>query len=190
MMKRILPYIIVLILSLIPFSFVVGETITHNFNGMYIASPKQLVITPKSSNKTATATTDDLTFTYTISGSENAKFGMDLHHSLGLQVVSVNLPSKNDSVIVYSPTDAIAQVYIMYYYPDKPTIDNIKVYASSDGSSYRDTSATLSSRGNITANIPRGSQYIKIVNEGNTAISIYYMNYTIENCNCFRYVPE
>ncbi len=187
-MKRILPYIIVLILSVIPFSFVVGEPITHNFNEMYTASPKQLVLTPGSSSKLATTTIDDLA--YTIYGSTNAKFGMDLHHSLGLQVVSVNLPSKNDSVIVYSPTDAIAQVYIRYYYQDKPTIDNIKVYASSDGSSYSDTSATLSSRGNITANIPGGSQYIKIVNEGNTGISIYYMNYTIENCNCFRYVPE
>ena len=184
-MKRILLYIGAL-LSIIPFATVSAESITHNFNEMYTASPKRLVVA--SDNKSATTTTDDLT--YSVSGGSSTRFWLDLHHGSGFQVISINLPSKNDFVTVYSPTDAVAQVYFRYYYPDKPVSDNIKVYASADGSSYSDVSATGGSRGIINANIPIGSQYIKIVNEGNTSISVYYIQYTLQNCNCFRYVPE
>ena len=184
-MKRILLYIGAL-LCIIPFATVSAESITHNFNEMYTASPKRLVVA--SGNKSATTTTDDLT--YTVSGGSSTRFWLDLHHGSGFQVISINLPSKNDFVTVYSPTDAVAQVYFRYYYPDKPVSDNIKVYASADGSSYSDVSATGGSRGIINANIPIGSQYIKIVNEGNTSISVYYIQYTLQNCNCFRYVPE
>ena len=187
-MKRILLYIGAL-LSIIPYATVSAESITHNFDDMYDASPKQLVITPGSSSKLATTTTDD-DLTYTVSGSTNAKFWLDLHNREGSKVISINLPSKNDFVTVYSPTDAVAQVTIRYYYPEDPSSDDIKVYASADGSSYSDMSATGGSRGIINANIPIGSQYIKIVNKGNTSISIYYIQYTLQTCNCFRYVPE
>ena len=153
---------------------------------MYTASPKRLVVA--SSNKSATTTTDALR--YTVSGSANAKFWLDLHNSEGSKVISINLPSKNDFVTVYSPTDAIAQVTIRYYYPERPSFDDIKVYASADGSSYSDMLATGGPRGLINANIPIGNQHIKIVNVGNTSISIYYIQYVTETCNCFRYVPE
>lgn len=153
---------------------------------MYTASPKRLVVA--SGNKSATTTTDDLT--YTVSGGSSARFWLDLHNSEGSKVISINLPSKNDFVTVYSPTDAIAQVTIRYYYPESPSSDDIKVYASADGSSYSDVSANGGTRGIIHANIPIGNQHIKIVNEGNTSISIYYIQYTLQTCNCFRYVPE
>lgn len=181
-MKRILPYIIVLILSLIPFSFVVGEPITHNFNEMYNASPKQLVLaTP--SYKSATTTTDDLT--YTISGSTEAKFWLDLHYS---SVISVNLPSMNDSVIVASPSEAVRQVWILFY--PSSTYEQLKVYASADGTSYGGELDAEYVDGRVIANLPSGSHYLKVKNTGKTSISIYQMEYRIENCNCFRYVPE
>lgn len=153
---------------------------------MYTASPKRLVVA--SGNKSAT-TTDALRYTVS-EKSANAKFWLDLHNSEGSKVISINLPSKNDFVTVYSPTDAIAQVTIRYYYPESPSSDDIKVYASADGSSDSDVSANGGTRGIIHANIPIGNQHIKIVNEGNTSISIYYIQYTLQTCNCFRYVPE
>ncbi len=186
-MKRILSYIgFAILLAVIPFSVMRGEDITHNFDEMYDASPKRLVVA--SGNKSATTTTDDLT--YTVSGGSLTRFWLDLHNREGSKVISINLPSKYDYVTIYSPTDAVAQVYFRYYYPADPSSDDIKVYASADDSSYSDVSATGGSRGIINANIPIGSQYIKIVNKGNTGISIYYIQYTLQTCNCFRYVPE
>ncbi len=180
-MKRIFRYFGALLVASIPFSAVLGDVITHDFNQM---NAKPRTINFGTGNTSATTTTDDIT--YTCGGTATAKFYTDHVHK---SVISINLLSNTDYVIVFSPLEPIASVRISYY-SESTVYTNLKIYASSDGSDYGSPLSALYESSVINAEIPIGSHYLKIRNEGSTKISITEMKYTRETCNCFRYVPE
>lgn len=180
-MKRIFRYFGAMLVASIPFVAALGDVITHDFNQMN-ASP--CTINFEDGNTFARTKTDDIT--YTCGGTATAKFYTDHVYK---SIISINLLSNTDYVIVSSPSEPIASVKISYY-PGSTVYTNLKIYASSDGSDYGSPLSALYESSFIYAEIPIGSHYLKIRNEGSTKISIIEMEYTRETCNCFRYVPE
>ena len=180
-MKRIFRYFGALLVASIPFLAALGDEIAHDFNEMN-ATPRTINFGP--GNTSATTTTDDIT--YTCGGTATAKFNTDHVYT---SKISINLLSNTDYVIVSSPSEPIASVRISYY-PASTVYTNLKIYASSDGSDYGSPLSALYESSVINAEIPIGSHYLKIRNEGRTKISIIKMEYTRQTCNCFRYVPE
>ena len=181
-MKRIFRYFGALLVASFPFVAALGDEIAHDFNEM---NTMPRTINFEDGNTFARPTTDDIT--YTCGGTATAKFYTDHVYKL---IISINLLSNTDYVIVSSPSEPIASVRISYY-SESTVYTNLKIYASSDGSDYGSPLSALYESRVINAEIPIGSHYLKIRNEGSTKISIIKMEYTRESCNnCFRYVPE
>ena len=66
---------------------------------------------------------------------------------------------------------------------------NVKVYLSTNGSTYGDALTSVSSSAQaLTATIPTGNYYVKIENKTNSAITITQIDYYRSDCNCMPYV--
>lgn len=170
-----------------------GQTISHNFNTKYDAVPSQLTLT--SANKVGT--TDD-NFVYTCSGT-SAEFGYDLYNDPAAKVIAINLPNKDNQVVVSPPIERLDSMLIYYYYPsDESPYTGVKVALSTDGVewemlsgseiSYHHLGATS---GSITASFGQDTYYVKIWNsKSKKSVSLISIEYHISPCtNCFRYRP-
>ena len=178
-MKRILRYLGALLFAGMPFSVILGENITHNFQLM---NTEPRTIKFQSNNKYAFSTTDAITYTC----GRNAVFDV-VNNQVGIK-----LYDDGDEVIVAPAIDGLYEVYIGYIIvPTTFKTEDIEVYISSDGSKWEGplTDGVTPSSGSVTATIPRGNYQLKIRNKGNNDIVITNMTYFFEHCNCFRYVP-
>lgn len=179
-MKRIFRYLgATLLLTILPFSVMRGENITHNFQEMI--SLRTISFGPE--NTSASATTDDVTYTYTCG--EDAKF------DVVSTVVGIKMYENGDYVIV---TPAIGGLNrLMIGYNAIPQKEEIEVYISPDGVDWGSplTEGVTYGSGMVDATIPQGDYQVMIRNKGNKAIFVTSMKYyyEVEECNCFRYVP-
>lgn len=180
-MKRIFRYLgATLLLTILPFSVMRGENITHNFQEMIPLGT--LSFGP--GNTSASATTDDVTYTYTCG--ESAVFD-NVSYRLGIKMYS-----EGDFFVV---TPAIGGLNrLMIGYNAIPQKEEIEVYISPDGDFYGRsplTEGVTYGSGMVDATIPQGDYQVMIRNKGNKAIFVTSMKYyyEVEECNCFRYVP-
>ena len=180
-MKRIFRYLgATLLLTILPFSVMRGENITHNFQEMIPLGT--LIFGPE--NTSANATTDDVTYTYTCG--EDAKF------DVVSTVVGIKMYENGDYVIV---TPAIGGLNrLMIGYNAIPQKEEIEVYISPDGDFYGRsplTEGVTYGSGMVEATIPQGDYQVMIRNKGSNDIFVTSMKYyyEVEECNCFRYVP-
>lgn len=179
-MKRIFRYLgATLLLMILPFSVMRGENITHNFQEMIPLGT--LSFGP--GNTSASATTDDVTYTYTCGG--NATFAV-VSYRLGIKMYS-----EGDFFVV---TPAIGGLNrLMIGYNAIPQKEEIEVYISPDGVDWGSplTDGVTYGSGMVDATIPQGDYQVKIRNKGTKDIFITSMKYyyEVEECNCFRYVP-
>ena len=182
-MKRILRYFGALLFAGMPFSVIHGEKITHNFQSMNMKHTIEF----ESANKYARSTTDAIT--YTCGGTSASKFGLDHVYK---SVMSINLLNYGDYVIISPAIDNLRGVDI-FYEPANEIRNTIQVYLSTDGISWGEplTGEDIKyGKGVINVTPPSGSYQIKIVDtNGSYDASITEIDYMIENCNCFRYVP-
>ena len=184
-MKRILSYIGAVLFTIIPFATVSAETITHNFNDMYYADPRTLIL---SSGNTVGTTPEDII--YTCGGNATAKFWND--HVFGTKI-SAQLLDYGAYLIISPAIENLTEIAITFE-PTSEVRDNLKVYISEDGSNWGTAlsgDAISYTKGMIRATFPAGNYYIRIFdNNGSYDASILHISYTKENCNCFRYIPE
>ena len=179
-MKRIFRYLgATLLLTILPFSVMRGENITHNFQEMI--SLRTISFGPE--NTSASATTDDVTYTYTCG--EDAKF------DVVSTVVGIKMYENGDYVIV---TPAIGGLNrLMIGYNAIPQKEEIEVYISPDGVDWGSplTEGVTYGSGMVDATIPQGDYQVMIRNKGSNDIFVTSMKYyyEVEECNCFRYVP-
>ena len=183
-MKRILRYLGALLFAGMPFSVIHGENITHNFQSM---NTEPRTIEFQSNNKYARSTTDAIT--YTCGGKSDCKFWTDhVSHTF----LSINLLNYGDYVII-SPAIDNLKGFDIFYEPASQIRNTIQVYLSTDGISWGEplTGENIAyATGVINVTPPSGSYQIKIVDtNGSYDASITEIDYMIENCNCFRYVP-
>lgn len=184
-MKHTIFVIMVLVLSsaVLP---AFSADITHNFHTKFTDRPQTLTI---SDNKIGNSTNDG--FTYTCGG--KAEFGYD--HVYGTKIC-IKLLNSNDYFTVSPAIDDLATVSVMYISKTKDctACTNIKVYISSDGSTWGSplpASRVSYHTGFVTAIIPKGKYFIKILNSnGSNDLSITTVVYTPVNCNCNTYIPE
>jgi len=184
-MNHIFRSIGVLLLTVIPFSTVLGEyeNTIHNFDAMYHADPATIEL----GSGSTTGTTSD-GFTYTCGGTATAKFWMD--HVYGTKI-GINLLNYGDYVTVSPAITNLTEIAISFE-PATEIRNSVKVYISTDGVNWGDplTEDISYTKGTIRAAVPKGNYYIKIVDtNGSDDTSIMQINYTSEHCNCFRYVP-
>ena len=183
-MKRILRYFGALLFAGMPFSVIHGENITHNFQSM---NTEPRTIEFQSANTYARSTKDAIT--YTCGGTSASKFGLDHVYK---SVMSINLLNYGDSVII-SPAIDNLRGFDIFYEPANEKRNTIQVYLSTDGISWGEplTGENIAyAKGVINVTPPSGSYQIKIVDtNGSYDASITEIDYMIENCNCFRYVP-
>lgn len=178
-MKRILRYLGALLFAGMPFSVILGENITHNFQSM---NTEPRTIEFESANKYARSTTDAIT--YTCGG--KAVFDV-VNYQAGIKLYYYG-----DSVIVAPAIEGLYEVHIGYIIvPNTFNTNDIEVYISPDGSEWEGplTDGVTYSSGSVTATIPRGNYQLKIRNKGSYDIFITNIIYYYEICNCFRYVP-
>lgn len=178
-MKRILRYLGALLFAGMPFSVILGENITHNFQSM---NTEPRTIEFESANKYASTTTDAIT--YTCGG--KAVFDV-VNYQAGIKLYYYG-----DSVIVAPAIEGLYEVNIGYIIvPSTFNTSDIEVYISPDGSEWEGplTDGVTYSSGSVTATIPRGNYQLKIRNKGSYDIFITNIIYYYEICNCFRYVP-
>ena len=179
-MKRIFRYLgATLLLTILPFSVMRGENITHNFQEMISSS----TISFNLGYTAASATTDDVTYTYTCG--EDAKF------DVVSTVVGIKMYENGDYVIV---TPAIGGLNrLMIGYNAIPPKEEIEVYISPDGVDWGSplTEGVTYGSGMVDATIPQGDYQVMIRNKGSNDIFVTSMKYyyEVEECNCFRYVP-
>lgn len=183
-MKRILRYLGALLFAGMPFSVILGENITHNFQSM---NTEPRTIEFESANKYARSTTDAIT--YTCGGTSDCRFWTDhVSHTF----ISINLLNNGDYVII-SPVIDNLRGFDIFYEPANEIRNTIQVYLSTDGISWGEplTGENITyAKGAINVAPPSGSYQIKIVDtNGSYDTSITGIDYMIENCNCFRYVP-
>ena len=179
-MKRIFRYLgATLLLTILPFSVMRGENITHNFQEMIPLGTLRF----GPGNTSASATTDDVTYTYTCG--ESAVFD-NVSYRLGIKMYS-----EGDFFVV---TPAIGGLNrLMIGYNAIPQKEEIEVYISPDGVDWGSplTEGVTYGSGMVEATIPQGDYQVKIRNKGTKDIFITSMKYyyEVEECNCFRYVP-
>lgn len=141
----------------------------------------------QSANTYARSTKDAIT--YTCGGKSASKFGLDHVYK---SVMSINLLNYGDYVII-SPAIDNLRGFDIFYEPASQIRNTIQVYLSTDGISWGEplTGENITyAKGVINVTPPSGSYQIKIVDtNGSYDASITEINYMIENCNCFRYVP-
>ena len=183
-MKRILWYLGALLFAGMPFSVIQGENVTHNFQSMN-TEPRTIVF---ESDKYARSTTDAIT--YTCGGKSDCKFWLDHVYN---SAMSINLLNYGDYVIISPAIDNLRGFDIFYEPASQMRNTIIQVYLSTDGISWGEplTGENINyEKGVINVTPPSGSYQIKIVDtNGSNDTSITGIDYMIENCNCFRYVP-
>lgn len=184
-MKRIFRYLGALLFAGMPFSVILGENITHNFQSM---NTEPRTIEFESVNKYASSTTDAIT--YTCGGTSTSKFWLDHVYNYAM---SINLLNYGDYVIISPAIDNLRGFDIFYEPANENRNTIIQVYLSTDGISWGEplTGENINyEKGVINVTPPSGSYQIKIVDiNGSYDTSITEIDYMIENCNCFRYVP-
>lgn len=141
------------------------------------------------SNKTASI---DASLPLTYNCYNTGAFGADLVYR---SKVSINLPAKNDSVIITPAIDDLKGMLIYYYTADASKF-GLNIYISTDSRTWRQLSGEeiSGSSGSITAAFSSGSYAVKIVNASSTksnGISIFKITYETDPCpNCFEYKAE
>lgn len=121
-------------------------------------------------------------------------FGPDLVYK---SKASINLPAKNDSVIITPAIEYLKGLRI-YYYTSDATKVGMNIFISSDARTWRQLadSELLKAAGNVVATFSSGpgTYAVKIVNASSVktnGISIFKITYETDPCpNCFRYVAE
>ena len=179
-MKRNFRYLgATLLLTILPFSVMRGENITHNFQEMIPLGT--LIFGPE--NTSANATTDDVTYTYTCG--EDAKF------DVVSTVVGIKMYENGDYVIVTPAIGGLNRLMIGYNAILQK--EEIEVYISPDGVDWGSplTEGVTYGSGMVDAIIPQGDYQVMIRNKGSNDIFVTSMKYyyEVEECNCFRYVP-
>ena len=179
-MKRIFRYLgATLLLTILPFSVMRGENITHNFQEMIPLG----TLSFGSGNTSANATTDDVTYTYTCG--EDAKF------DVVSTVVGIKMYENGDYVIVSPAIAGLNELQIGYNAIAEK--EEIEVYISPDGVDWGSplTEGVTYGSGMVVATIPQGDYQVMIRNKGSNDIFVTSMKYyyEVEECNCFRYVP-
>ena len=178
-MKRIFRYFGALLVASIPFSAVLGDVITHDFNEMN-TSPR--TINFGTGNTSATTTTDDIKYTCggaAVFAAVNAKIGIKMYE-------------EGDYTIIGPAIAGLYELQIGYNIIPKTEREEIEVYISSDGDDWGEplSEGVAYSSGLVRVVIPRGDYQVKLRNKGSKDVFINTILYYYETCNCFRYVPE
>lgn len=194
-MKTYVRYIIVCLFTLSPaICRAESRNVTHNFESMYKASPRQLPLENPYKTGTTTAASGLVT-TYTCNGT-NARIFLDLFNDDRDKVIAINLPD-NGNFVTTDRISNLQRVEISYY--SRTAISDlnpdIMVYISTDGTNWNEPdNITYSSW--ITATFPAGDYYVKILNAndvGTNNVSILEIRYNyvdLSDCpNCFLYKP-
>lgn len=151
-----------------------AETITHEFASGF---------TFTNSNKTATKDG----FAY--SCSSTASFWLDLIYG---SVISLNMPDGSSAATTSTAIENLTRVMISHYPASK--CENLKVYISTDGSSWGSAlsgdAIEYGNSGTIFVTVPKGNYYLKFANTTSTAVSIIQVEYTTEPCVCLKVVSE
>lgn len=175
-MKKLLS-IILCLLVLSP-ALTRAETITHEFASGFTFS---------NSNKTATKDG----FSYSC-GSSTAVFGQDLINPAGKKVIALNMPDGSSGATTSTAIENLTRVMISHYPASR--CENLKVYISTDGSSWGSAlsgdAIEYGNSGTIYAFLPKGNYYLKFANTTSTAVSIIQVEYTTEPCVCLKVVSE
>lgn len=152
-----------------------AETITHEFASGF---------TFTNSNKTATKDG----FAYSC-GSSTASFWLDLIYG---SVIALNMPDGSSSATTSTAIENLTRVMISHYPASK--CENLKVYISTDGSSWGSAlsgdAIEYGNSGTIFVTVPKGNYYLKFANTTSTAVSIIQVEYTTEPCVCLKVVSE
>lgn len=179
-MKRI--FLSLLLALCVASGYAVVFPVTHNFNTLN-GTPGN--ITYSNSSKTATINTTDLHLVYTCYNS--GVFGIDCLYS---SLLALNLPNRNDSVII-TPAISDLKGFRVQYYSTNSSYDSFRFYISEDGESWTLLSGDEVEMGvnTITASFDRGSWQVKIINKSSKAsVSLTQITYETEPCpNCFQY---
>ena len=182
-MKRIFRYLgATLLLTILPFSVMRGENITHNFQEMI--SLRTISFGPE--NTSASATKDDVTYIYTCGGTcgESAVFDI-------VSVLGIKMYSEGDFFVVTPAIGGLNRLMIGYNAILQK--EEIEVYISPDGVDWGSplTEGVTYGSGMVDAIIPQGDYQVMIRNKGSNDIFVTSMKYyyEVEECNCFRYVP-
>lgn len=123
---------------------------------------------------------DGITYT----GSNGGGFGLDAYTRY-----CINLPK--NGVIQTSPAIAdLTRIQLLHTLDAIPDKSKVKVYISTDNSTWTDISATADyTSSNIDAPIPvKGNYYVKLTNTGSTPINFLRIIYVYESCRCLRVV--
>ncbi len=154
-----------------------AETITHEFASGF---------TFTNSNKTATKDG----FAY--SCSSTAVFGQDLINPAGTKVIALNMPDGSSAATTSTAIENLTRVMISHYPASK--CENLKVYISTDGSSWGSAlsgdAIEYGNSGIIYAFLPKGNYYLKFANSSSADVSIIQVEYTTEPCVCLKVVSE
>ena len=158
-----------------------AQTVTQNLNTMY--GNGTLTI----SDDLKTGTTEFVT--YTCSGA--AEFGYETFNPAGSRRIAIII--NKDGVVTTTAIQNLRDIYIIHYPADK-TCTNIDVYLSNDNSTWTklnpETDDIYYRNGVIKAYFPKGDYYLKFVNTTKTTVAMLQIQYTIQNCNCFKYKEE
>jgi len=162
----------------------------HEFN--VLNTQKKIAFS--NSNKTATVS-GTLPLVYNCYA--KAEFGPDLVHSVGYQVISINLKQQDDSLIITPAIEYLKGLQIYCYTTDAEKV-GMNIFISSDARTWTQLSEEklLKSSNSVTATFSfgPGTYAVKIVNASSTkstGISIFKITYETDPCpNCFRYVAE
>ena len=157
-----------------------SDAITHNFNEMASAGTLNF---PNRPSSYAVGETDLVTYT----GSGGGGFG--LYGTPPSAVYCITLP--NNGVMQMSPAIAdLTRIQLLHTLNAIPDKSKVKVYISTDNSTWTDISATADyTKNNIDAPVPvKGNYYVKLTNTGNTTINFLSVVYVYESCRCLRVV--
>ena len=153
-----------------------SDAITHNFNEMASAGTLNF---PDRPDSYAVGVTDQVTYT----GSNGGGFGLDATR------YCISLPK--NGVMQMSPAIAdLTRIQLLHTLGAVPEKSKVKVYISTDNSTWTDISATAYyTKNNIDAPVPvKGNYYVKLTNTGNTTINFLSVVYVYESCRCLRVV--
>jgi len=156
-----------------------AETIRHDFNALNGASK----IAYSGGNTVGTVNSDT---TYTCTGT-NAKF------YLNDGLICICLPQSGNHVVVSPAISDLDSIHITY----NPTgyFRTIKVYTSTDSSTWTEQTVLQFSKGVSTVKLPAtGTYYVKFLNPSTSndfyIREIEYITKPSSGCNCLRVVSE
>lgn len=176
-MKKLLHISLPVLFSLCTvFAYAERETKVQSFGTMY--SFGDLII----SDGNTTGATDLLTYTCT----RSAEFGYGAGSLLGIDL------AKSNGTVTTTKVNELIGFQIL----SRPISMNtkVKVYVSKTGvfeAALSGDNISYGTSGEIDVTIPRGNYYIKIVNtDGSNLYSLIRIEYYLDHCNCFEYIPE